>query len=88
MLARAIETESVWSLCNCGGDPMSGYMGGSGVWVPLRGNIGGIPGPGAGLRIMEIDMNVLQDTQKVYKIRDDYARYLKMVEAKEANGTK
>lgn len=79
MFSRAVETESVWALCNIGGDPQHGYMGGSGVWAPLRGNVGGVHGSEACLCVLEIDMNVVKDAREVCKIRNDHAQYMKIV---------
>ncbi len=61
-LARAFETETVWIMCNPGGDPLQGFMGGSGAWAPLRGRIGRQNGE-AGLEVVEVDLSVL----KVYR---------------------
>ncbi|KAK8850624.1 hypothetical protein IAR55_004543 [Kwoniella newhampshirensis] len=65
-LARSFETETVWVMCNAGGDALEGFMGGSGVWAPLRGRVGGC-GVGAALEVVEIDLNVL-------KIREDWSK--------------
>lgn len=51
-LTRAFETETVWIMCNAGGDAIEGFMGGSGVWAPLRGRVGGC-GVEASLQIVD-----------------------------------
>ncbi|ORX40909.1 carbon-nitrogen hydrolase [Kockovaella imperatae] len=42
--ARAFETETVWIMCNAGGNNEKDLIGGSGVWAPLRGRLGGFDG--------------------------------------------
>lgn len=72
--ARAVETESVWAMCNPGGEESDEFMGGSGVWQPLRGFIDGFDRAEVGLKVVEVDMDVLKDAKEVYKIREDYQR--------------
>jgi predicted amidohydrolase len=75
MFGRAVETESVWVLSNAVGKAEDGYMGGSGVWAPLRGKMAGFAGPEEGLVFAEVDLpNVLKDAKEAYKIREDYAK--------------
>ncbi|WWC92416.1 uncharacterized protein L201_007373 [Kwoniella dendrophila CBS 6074] len=73
--ARCIETETVWVMCNAGGDPLEGFMGGSGVWVPLRGKVASCD-VAAKLEVVEIDLSVLKDSRKTYKVREDAAKRL------------
>lgn len=58
-LTRAFETETVWIMCNAGGDAIEGFMGGSGVWAPLRGRVGGC-GVEASLQIVDVETDVLK----------------------------
>lgn len=75
MFGRAVETESVWVLSNATGKPEDGYMGGSGVWAPLRGKVVGFDGVEEGVRFADVDLvNVLRDTKEAYKIREDYLK--------------
>lgn len=60
-LTRAFETETVWIMCNAGGAAIEGFMGGSGVWAPLRGRVGGC-GVEARLQIVDVEMGVLKVT--------------------------
>ncbi|WWC65304.1 uncharacterized protein I303_107921 [Kwoniella dejecticola CBS 10117] len=71
--ARCAETETVWIMCNAGGDPLEGFMGGSGAWVPLRGKVASCE-VGPKLEIVEIDLSVLKDSRETYKVREDAAR--------------
>ena len=57
---RAFETESVWIMCNAGGSADEGYIGGSGVWMPLKGKLAGVKGVDAGFEMVDVDMNVLK----------------------------
>ncbi|WVQ95307.1 hypothetical protein IAU59_002402 [Kwoniella sp. CBS 9459] len=73
--ARCLETETVWIMCNAGGDPLEGFMGGSGVWVPLRGQVASC-GVEAKLEIVDVDLKVLKDARETYKVREDAAKRL------------
>jgi predicted amidohydrolase len=57
---RAFETETVWIMCNAGGSASEGYIGGSGVWMPLKGKLAGVKGVEAGLEVVDVDLNVLK----------------------------
>lgn len=57
--ARAFETETVWIMCNPGGDAMEGFMGASGAWAPLQGKLGGL-NVEIGLELVDVDLNVLK----------------------------
>ncbi|WVO16923.1 hypothetical protein L204_104609 [Cryptococcus depauperatus] len=70
-LTRAFETETVWIMCNAGGDPMLGFMGGSGVWAPLRGRIEGC-GAEPEVKTVDVDLGLLKDARQTYKIREDW----------------
>ncbi|AAW46909.1 hypothetical protein CNBM0660 [Cryptococcus deneoformans B-3501A] len=72
-LTRAFETETVWIMCNAGGDAIEGFMGGSGVWAPLRGRVGGC-GVEASLQIVDVETDVLKDARQTYKIREDWSK--------------
>jgi predicted amidohydrolase len=64
--ARAFETETAWILCNAGGPAEEGYIGGSAVWMPLKGRVGGCTGVNTELAVVDVDLSVLQvsrDTQ-------------------------
>lgn len=58
--ARAFETETVWILCNAGGPAEEGYIGGSGIWMPLKGRVGGCQTVNAEMAIVDVDMEVLK----------------------------
>jgi predicted amidohydrolase len=58
--ARAFETETVWILCNAGGPAKDGYIGGSGIWMPLKGKVGGCKTVDVELAIVDVDMEVLK----------------------------
>ncbi|WWD19408.1 hypothetical protein CI109_103868 [Kwoniella shandongensis] len=58
--ARAFETETAWIMCNAGGPAKEGYIGGSGVWMPLKGKIGGYDGEEVGLKVVDVDLDVLK----------------------------
>ncbi|WWC72698.1 uncharacterized protein I206_106662 [Kwoniella pini CBS 10737] len=72
---RSIETETIWVMCNAGGDHLEGFMGGSGVWVPLRGKIASCAIEPK-LEIVDVDLSVLKDSREMYKVREDAAKRL------------
>lgn len=47
--------------CNAGGpaDAERAFMGGSGVWAPLLGYVGGFEGEEVGVRVVDMDEGVL-----------------------------
>jgi hypothetical protein len=48
-------------MCNAGGDKEGDrFMGGSGVWVPLRGKIGGFERNEIGMRVVDLDLRVVE----------------------------
>ncbi|WWC98270.1 hypothetical protein V866_005161 [Kwoniella sp. B9012] len=73
--ARCAETETVWVMCNAGGDPLEGFMGGSGAWVPLRGKVASCEVESK-LEIVDIDLGVLKVSRELYKVREDAAKRL------------
>ena len=58
--ARAFETETVVIHTNPGGSRDEGFMGGSGVWAPLRGKVGGFEREAVGMEIVEVDLGVIK----------------------------
>jgi hypothetical protein len=58
-MTRSFETETVWIMCNAGGDDIEGFMGGSGIWIPLRGRVAGL-GVAAGMEVVDVDLAVLK----------------------------
>ncbi len=58
--ARCFETETAWILVNAGGKAEEGYIGGSGVWMPLRGKVGGCKSGEEELVVVDVDLGVLQ----------------------------
>ncbi|ODN77925.1 hypothetical protein L202_05025 [Cryptococcus amylolentus CBS 6039] len=72
-LTRSFETETVFVMSNAGGDAREGFMGGSGVWAPLRGRVGGC-GVGKEVKIVDVDVGVLKDARETYKIKEDWSR--------------
>ncbi|WRT63098.1 uncharacterized protein IL334_000001 [Kwoniella shivajii] len=69
--ARAFETETVWIMCNAGGLAKDGYIGGSSVWMPLKGKVGGCQNENVELAIVDVDLDILKDARTLYKIRAD-----------------
>jgi predicted amidohydrolase len=59
-MSRAFESEAYLVMVNAGGDKADGFMGGSGVWAPLLGRIDGFEGPEVGLKVVDIDLGLLE----------------------------
>lgn len=57
--ARCFETETVLIHTNPGGPRDEGFMGGSGVWAPLRGKVGGFEGEKVGMSVVDVDLAVI-----------------------------
>lgn len=72
--ARACETETIWAMCNPGSKGDDGLMGGSGVWQPLRGRVGGFRREDVGIAYCDVDTDSLKQGRELYKIREDFAR--------------
>lgn len=51
------------------------HMGGSGVWAPLLGKVrGSFEGDGVGVRVLEIDLGVIERARELYKVQEDWKR--------------
>lgn len=62
-------------MSNAGGDDRENFMGGSAVWAPLRGRIGGFDANQVGVTVVEVDpAAVLKDARHLYRIREDWAK--------------
>ena len=59
---------------NTGGPAERGYLGLSQVTVPFNGPICKIPTSQEEVRIVDLDMSVLDEAENTYKIRADLAR--------------
>ncbi|KAL7420091.1 hypothetical protein Q5752_005056 [Cryptotrichosporon argae] len=74
--ARAFESETVLAMVNAGGPRDEGFMGGSGVWAPLLGKVGGFAAAEVGLRVVDVDLGILKDGRETYKIREDWSGFV------------
>ncbi|KAK9900272.1 carbon-nitrogen hydrolase [Cystobasidium minutum MCA 4210] len=72
VVTRAYENECVVVFVNCGGPAEQGFLGRSAVAAPLKGVIGRIESGEAQLKIVDVDLDVIQAAKKVYQIREDY----------------
>lgn len=73
LVCRACENTCAVVYCNAGGASDKGFAGGSQVTVPFLGCIGRIETTEEAIKIVEVDMGVVQDGESVYKIREDIA---------------
>ena len=59
--SRSFETETILIHVNPGGDRKDGgFMGGSGIWAPLKGKIGGYEREEVGVEFVDVELGVLQ----------------------------
>ncbi|PSN72026.1 carbon-nitrogen hydrolase [Corynespora cassiicola Philippines] len=74
LTARAFENTCAICFANAGGPPGKGYAGLSQVVVPFAGALTKLGSCGEGMSIVDIDMQVLEDAEANYKVREDLAR--------------
>lgn len=75
LITRACENTCAIVFCNVGGPKEEGYMGLSQVTMPLIGTVpGSFTDSTQGLRIVDVDLNILDVAEQNYKIRADLAR--------------
>ena len=59
--SRSFETETILIHVNPGGDRQEGgFMGGSGIWAPLKGKIGGYDREEVGVEFVDVELGVLK----------------------------
>ena len=75
LIARAFENTCCVIFVNVGGKAEEGYCGLSQVAMPLLGAVeGSFEGPAEGMRVVEVDMEVLEIAERNYKVRADLAK--------------
>jgi predicted amidohydrolase len=75
LVARAFENTCCVIFVNAGGKADDGYCGLSQVAMPFVGTVkGSFDGPEEGMRIVEVDMEILEIAERNYKIRGDLAK--------------
>lgn len=75
LVARAFENTACIVFCNAGGPKEEGYVGLSSVTMPITGTLPGSFEDGEpGVRVVEVDMKLLDIAENNYKIREDLKR--------------
>ncbi|KAL9625747.1 MAG: hypothetical protein Q9160_000067 [Pyrenula sp. 1 TL-2023] len=75
LTARAFENTCAVVFVNAGGKEEDGCCGLSQVAMPFIGKVpGSFEGSEEGMRVVEIDMEILQEAEENYKVREDLAR--------------
>lgn len=75
LTARAFENTCAVVFVNAGGREEDGCCGLSQVAMPFIGKVSGsFEGSEEGMRVVEIDMEILQEAEENYKVREDLAR--------------
>ncbi|KAJ5134222.1 hypothetical protein N7476_002560 [Penicillium atrosanguineum] len=73
VVSRAFENTAAVVFCNVAGPIDGGYAGLSQVAMPFLGRIERFKDAEEGMKIVEVDMNILEEAEDVYKIREDMA---------------
>lgn len=72
LITRAFESTAVIVFCNAGGPPEEGFIGISQVALPIIGAVeGSFTDSEEGVRVVEVDMNIIKMAEDNYKIRED-----------------
>lgn len=74
IVTRAFENTCAIVFCNTGGPPEEDYAGGSHVALPFIGTIQKIDSNEEQMALADIDMDILDEAESVYKIRQDLSR--------------
>jgi len=75
LTARAFENTACIIFVNAGGPAKDGFCGLSQVTMPFIGAVkGSFDGPEEGMRVVEVDMQILEEAEGNYKVREDLAR--------------
>lgn len=74
VVSRAFENTCAVVFCNVAGPAAEGYMGHSQIAVPFMGCLGELSTPDEGMKIIDVDMNLIEEAESVYKIREDMRR--------------
>jgi predicted amidohydrolase len=74
LISRACENTCAVVFCNAGGPEEEDFAGLSQVTVPFLGCIGRSDTCGEEMKIIDLDMAILDDAESVYKVRQDMAR--------------
>lgn len=75
LVARAFENTCCIIFVNAGGKEKDGYCGLSQVAMPLVGAVkGSFEGCEEGIRVVEVDMEILEVAERNYKVREDLAK--------------
>jgi predicted amidohydrolase len=73
LVARAYENTCAVVFVNAGGQKGGDYAGLSQVAVPFQGALGKLGGE-EGMSVVELDMQILEDAEENYKVREDMGR--------------
>ncbi|KAJ6107795.1 hypothetical protein N7523_009118 [Penicillium sp. IBT 18751x] len=73
VVSRAFENTAAIVFCNVAGSIEDGYAGLSQVAMPFLGRIERFMDAKEGMKIVELDMDILEEAEDVYKIREDMA---------------
>ncbi|CEJ60564.1 hypothetical protein PMG11_09135 [Penicillium brasilianum] len=73
VVSRAFENTCAMVFCNVGGPSEDGFAGLSQVAMPFLGRVERFDTSDEGMRIVELDMDVLEEAEGEYKVRQDLA---------------
>ena len=73
-MSRAFENTCAMVFCNAGGPKEEDYAGLSQVTVPIIGTLGRLGEPEEDMIVVDLDMEVLEEAERNYKVREDLKR--------------
>lgn len=73
VVSRAFENTAAVVFCNVAGPAEDGFMGHSQAAAPFMGCLGKLSTSEEGMKIVEVDMDVVDEAESVYKVREDMA---------------
>ncbi|KAJ5243938.1 hypothetical protein N7489_004034 [Penicillium chrysogenum] len=74
VVSRAFENTCAVVFCNVAGPANEGFAGLSQIAVPFKGCLDKFQGCDEGLKIVSVDMDILEEAEQAYKIREDLAK--------------
>lgn len=74
IVSRAYENTCAVVFCNAAGPPEEGFAGLSQAAVPFMGSLGRLGTSDEAMQIVDLDMSLVDDAEKDYKVREDLAR--------------
>ncbi|GJJ10508.1 hypothetical protein Clacol_004734 [Clathrus columnatus] len=75
LITRAYENECCVIFVNCAGPKEQGFLGRSGVALPFKGAVAHIESCNEMMKLVDVDLDILEHARKAYKIKEDLETY-------------